>query len=195
MVSARVILSAQGATELHKLGKRLKEAGRDDLRRKMRKHIRQAGKPVVADMKRAVLGVNVTRSLDDYSRRWEGGTGGRFVLREDLSGPREGRFGRRTTGLRARTANALRVSQTRKGIRILVSAQRFGDYGLTLPRYLDTEAGPRWKRWRHPVFGDREVWVEQRGEPWFFVTFNRHRTKFINAVDDAIKEMLRELEQ
>lgn len=186
MVSARVVLSAQGATELHKLGKRLKEAGRDDLRRKMRKHIRQAGKPVVADMKRAVLGVNVTRGDDPYRRRTE----------ETGIAPRRStdRWGPRTTGLRARTGHALGISQTRKGIRILVSAQRFGDYGLTLPRYLDGSLR-NFRRWRHPVFGNREVWVTQHGDPWFFVTFNRHRTRFINAVDDGIKEMLRELEQ
>lgn len=187
MVSANIILAAQGARELRELGQRIKEAGRDDLRRKMRKHIRDAGKPVVADMKRAVLGVGVTRGNDPYRRRTE----------ETGSAPRRStdRWGPRTTGLRARTARALTTSQTRKGIRILVSAQRFGDYGLTLPRYLDSTASPRWRRWRHPVFGDRDVWVEQRGDPWFFVTFARHKGRFINAVDDAIDETLRELER
>lgn len=192
---ASIIIAAEGAHELRKLGERIKEAGRDDLRRKMRKNIRKAGQPVIADLRRAVMGVNVTRSLDTYSRRWEGGAGGRFVFREDLKPPREGRWGRRSTGLRARTARALTLSQTRKGVRIQVSARKFGDYGVTLPRYLDTEASPRWKRWRHPVFGNQDVWVEQRGEPWFFVTFSKHKTRFINAVDDAIDELIRELER
>lgn len=190
---ASIILAAEGASELRKLGERIKEAGRDDLRKKMRKHIRDAGQPAVQDLRRAVMGVNVTRRLDTYSRRWDDASG-KFVFR-DLAAPREGRWGRRSTGLRARTARAIGISQTRKGIRIQVSPKRFGDYGVTLPRYLDTEASPRWIKWRHPVFGNPDVWVEQQGEPWFFVTVTKHREKFRQAVSDAIDEMIRELER
>lgn len=187
MVSASIIISNEGARDLRMLGERIKQAGRTDLRKKMRKNIRDAGQPVVADLRRAVMGVKVTRGNDPYLRRTQ----------ETGVAPRRStdRWGPRSTGLRMRTARALTLSQTRKGIRIQVSARKFGDYGVTLPRYLDTEASPRWKRWRHPVFGDPDVWVEQSGSPWFFVTFSKHKSKFIDAVDDAIDEMIRELER
>lgn len=187
MVSANIIISNEGARDLRQLGERIKAAGRDDLRKKMRRNIRDAGKPVVADLRSAVMRVKVTRSSDPYQRRaQEAGV----TSRRSTS-----RWGTRSTGLRARTARAIGVSQTRKGIRIKVSAARFGDYGVTLPRYLDTEASPRWKKWRHPVFGNPEVWVEQRGQPWFFTTFSQHRERFVQAVSDAVDEMIRELER
>lgn len=190
MVTGSILVSAQGAHDLHKIGRRLQEAGRDDLRKILRKHIRDAGKPVVADLKRAVMGVNVTRSDDPFARE-SARTG--VPYRRSTS-----RWGRRSTGLRMRVAAATGLSQTRKGVRIRVSEKRFGGreaYSLTLPRYLDTEAARKYRHWRHPVYGNREVWVEQRGEPWFFVTIAKHQTRFRNAIADGIAEMERELDR
>lgn len=183
---ASIIIAAQGAHELKELGRKFKEYDRADLRRLMRKRIKAAGKPVVADLRRAVMGVTITRGNDPYIRRTE----------ETGVAPRRStdRWGRRSSGLRARTARAIGISQTRKGIRILVSPRKFGDYGVTMPRRLDASI-PKYRKLRHPVFGNREVWVEHIGDPWFFVTIYKHRARFEKAVDAAIDEMKRELER
>jgi hypothetical protein len=168
MVSAGLIVSAQGATELRELAAKVKAAGRGDLRKKLRKNIRDAGKPVIADLRGAAMGVRMTST--------RGGT-----ARPD-----------RSSGLRARTARAVGLSQTRNGIRIRVSAARFGPYGTSMPRYLDASL-PKCRTFRHPVFGNREVWTEQSGSPWFFVTINKHRARFRRAVFEAMDELAKEL--
>lgn len=171
-----VWVSVQGAEELQKLSRRLKEQGRGDLQKKLRRNIREAGKPVVTDMRGAAMGVKVTST--------KGGT-----ARPD-----------RSTGLRARTARAIGISQTRKGIRIRVSAKRFGPYGVTLPRYLDADAGPRWKRWRSPIFWPGPIGSapasrvkQQTGSPYFFSTIRKHRAAFRRAVFEAMDDTAKEL--
>lgn len=169
-------VSVQGGEELRELSRKLKAQGRGDLQKKLRRNIREAGKPVVADMRSAVMGVKVTSS--------KGGT-----ARPD-----------RSTGLRARTARAIGISQTRKGIRIRVSANKFGPYGVTLPRYLDADAGPRWKRWRSPIFWPGPIGTapakrvkQQMGSPYFFSTIRKHRAAFRRAVFEAMEQAAKEL--
>lgn len=155
--------------QVDRLLRRLKEEGRGDLVRRMRRNIRVAGRPVVADLRRAALGVRVTS-----------GRGG--------SVPPD-----RSTGLRARVAAAVTISTTKRGVRIRVPAGRVGEHGRSLPRYLDAELN-NYKRWRHPVFGHRErPWVEQRGSPYFFVTIRKHYPEFRRAVLAAMDEAGREL--
>lgn len=161
-------VAVEGAQQMRDLSSRLKKAGRGDLQKKLRRRIREAGQPAVRDLRAAALGIRVSSS--------KGGT-----ARPD-----------RSTGLRGRLSAAVGVSQTRRGIRIRVSARRMGEYGASLARYSDAEIR-RYQRWRHPVFGQREVWVEQRGDPWFFVTIRRHRAKFRRAVFKAMDDTSREL--
>lgn len=183
---ANVIISAHGGQELRELGRRLKEAGRKDLQKKFRGQVKDAARPVIADIRAAALGINVTRGSDEYVRR----------TRETGVAPRRstGRWGPRSTGLRARLAKATTVSQTRKGIRIKVSEKRFGPYGVTLPRRLDATL-PKYKKLRHPVFGNPEVWVEHIGEPYFLNVIARHRSAFRKALFEAIEEMKKELDR
>lgn len=160
MPGAPVFIAIDGTQRLKKLSRELKAAGRGDLRREMRKEIREAGKPVVEDVRRAVMAVDVTSS--------RGGT-----APPDTS-----------TGLRARVARATGLSITANGIRIRVSGRRMGG-DARLAKYLDASLGS-YARWRHPVFGNRDVWVEQRGEPYFFNTIRNHTRDFRKAIDDAM---------
>ncbi len=155
-----IFVSVHGANRLKTLSRDLKAAGAGDLRRELRKEIRQAGKPVVADVRRAVMAVNVSSS--------RGGT-----ARPD-----------RSTGLRARVARATGLSVTARGIRIRVSGRRLGK-DAKLAKYLDASLG-RYTRWRHPVFGNRKVWAEQKGQPFFFVTIRKHTKDFRKACFDAM---------
>lgn len=178
-------VSTKGAQQIRDLSAQIKAAGGDGtMLRKFRKEIRDAGAPCVADLKSAVMGVKVTRGNDPYARRTQR-TG--VAPRRSTS-----RWGPRSTGLRARVADAVGISQTKKGIRIRVSATKVGPYGTSLPRYLDWTL-PRSKRWNHPVFGNRSVWVTQQGSPWFFVTIDQHRTSFRAAVFDVLEQTKQEL--
>jgi hypothetical protein len=79
------------------------------------------------------------------------------VQREALELPARGR---KHTGLRGRLAAGVRPEVTPSGIRIVATAEP-GERAL--PRGMDN--GPR--GWRHPVYGNRDVWVQQRGGSWF----------------------------
>lgn len=174
----------EGGEKLRELQLRIKHAGDSGMNRKFRKNIRDAGRPAVTDIKAAVMRVKVTPS-------------------QPVKKPRTGRHrGRRSSGLRARVARATGISQTRKGIRIRVSARKMGPYGLTLPRYLDADipGRGRWRRWRYPVFWPGPIGTahekrvrQQTGSPYFFVTVQRHRASFRRAAFKVMDETGREL--
>lgn len=53
-----------------------------------------------------------------------------------------------------------------------------------LPRSFDKP------RWRHPVYGNRAVWVTQYGKPWFTRTMHRHgqdlEEDFLQVMENAV---------
>lgn len=161
MGNVPILVSVQGAKRLDRLSKNLKQAGRRDLQRELRREIRAEGKPVVTELRRAVMGVDVSSS--------EGGT-----APPDTS-----------TGLRAKVAKATGLSVTAKGIRFRVSGKRLGDFPGAA-KYL--EAVGRYARWRHPVFGNRDAWVEQSGEPWFYPTIRKNAGAFRHACHRAMEK-------
>lgn len=179
-------VSTKGAQQIRELSVRIKDAGDKGMMRKFRRQIRTAGDPCVQELRSAVMGVKVTRGNDDFARR---------TKRTGIA-PRQSttRWGPRSTGLRSRVASSIGVSQTKKGIRIRASATKIGPYGASLAKYLDGTLPGR-RDWRHPVFGDREVWVTQHGSPWFFTTINKHRTAFRKAVFDVLNETAEELKR
>lgn len=70
--------------------------------------------------------------------------------------------GAKHTGLRGRLAAGVRAQPTAgKSVRIVATAVDPTETGL--PRGMDN--GPR--GFRHPVYGNRDVWVQQRGGSWF----------------------------
>ena len=65
------------------------------------------------------------------------------------------------SGLRARVAKGVGVKLTQTGVRVTTSMNDRDERNL--PAYLDIMQG-----WRHPVFGNRSVWVRQgTGGSWF----------------------------
>lgn len=48
-------------------------------------------------------------------------------------------------------------------------------------------------KFRHPVFGDTETWVNQRGKPWFYRPIAQQRNTFKQAVVDVIDAAAREI--
>lgn len=79
------------------------------------------------------------------------------VQREALALPAHGA---KHTGLRGRLAAGVRLQQRGSSVRIVATA---APDETALPRGMDNGV----KGWRHPVYGNREVWVQQRGGSWF----------------------------
>lgn len=173
----RVDMRIEGARRFRDLSRDLKEAGRKDLDRKLRRELRKAGRPAVEDVQRAVKATPV-----------KGTRGG---------GKRE-RGGR---GLRAAIAAATQVStstsSTNPSVRIRVAASRFRSASspATLPKYFDGELS-RFKDWAHPVFGDRTTWVHhQPSHAYFYVTLHRHEDDFRRGIEAAMDDVAAELGQ
>lgn len=70
-------------------------------------------------------------------------------------------------GLRGRLSKATRVEVRTvgrdAGVAIRVDGRKMPSKMKALPKGMEGT-----KRWRHPVFGNREVWVTQQGHPYFF---------------------------
>lgn len=184
-------ISAQNYDKWRQTAKKLREAGRKDLRSALRKQIAEAGKPVVDEVKEKVRQLEVTSSHG-------GGTGqrrkhniGRAVARAktDLKKAEE-RARRKGAGLRETIAAATRLQQTAKGIRIITQSDRLPQDQRSLPRHLDSDKG-----WRHPVFGNRDNWVRQRGGPWFADTIKKKAPEFRQSIVEAMDETVRNIEE
>lgn len=129
----------------------------------LEREIRKEGRPTVAAVRAAVRHVNV---------------------RAAPPSKHPGRGGRKGRGLRSTIAGAVQVSTrnvTAAGIRIEVALGRMPPGMRSLPAYVDGRG-----RWRHPVFGNTNVWVGQRGEPWFVPTILKHTPQFRAAVQRAM---------
>lgn len=199
-----VLSSGQSGRQARDLAKKLRSAGRTDLRRNLRKTIADAGRPVLDEVKAAVRELRVTSKSDDRRHFTHadsshgGGTGqrrahnvskARATAKASLEKARE-RAGRRRAGLRGSVAAATKLQITAKGVRFVVSSAQLPESQKSLPRHLDSAKG-----WRHPVFGNREVWVAERGGPWFAETLKKRAPEFRAAVVDAMEQTRAELEK
>lgn len=168
MGNAPIFVSVDGAQRLKRLSKDLRGADKA-LRRQLRTEIKSAARPVIADVRQAALNVDVSSS--------QGGT-----ARPDKS-----------TGLRRAVARATGLSMTTRGIRIRVSSKRLArTHNPRLAKYLDASPFGKYRRWRHPVFGNWDVPEparQQKGEPFFFVTIRRHTKDFRRACDKAMDDV------
>lgn len=100
------------------------------------------------------------------------------------------RGGGSSSGLRARVAAATRISILGSGIRIRVEGKRVDPvYGRSLSYGLDGLG-----RWRHPVFGNREVWEQQRGQEVFYSTLRRYETRWRAGIEQAMEETARQIQ-
>lgn len=180
-----VSIANSGADEFRDLAKRLRSAGRGDLRKELRKRIKNAGEPVLSDVKSAVTSLNVK------------GTGGggvsarrRFNIERASTVRAKKAAERRGAGLRQSVARATKLEQTARGVRFVVRSNQLPADQKNMPRHLDSEKG-----WRHPVFGNRDKWVHQQAGPWFGKTIKRKAPQFRNAVLDAMEQIRREIEK
>ncbi len=176
-------ISTQGAEDYRRLAKNLRQAGRKDLRSKLRSRITEAGKPVLEEVRSTVRGLPVTSTR-----------GGGRKQRREFSVARaaeksKDRVRRRGAGLRSTIASATKLQVTARGVRFIVNSNQLPADQQSLPRHLDSPKG-----WRHPVFGDSHTWVHQQGKPYFAVVIKRHAPDFRRAILKAMDEIQAEIE-
>ena len=136
-------------------------ASAPELAKLMRREIRTVAKPVLDKQRQQIAAVGMTASGYDGS----------------LSGVGGG------TGLRASIARATRLyTSGRAGVRIQVSPGALGNRAK-IPAYVD--AG---QPWRHPIFGNRRLWVQQQatGDGWFTKTGLREHPRIKADVNKII---------
>lgn len=84
------------------------------------------------------------------------------------------------TGLRGRIAAGIKVKVSSSSVRIAST-------GRLAPEMEGVEP-----RWRHPVYGNREVWVQQPPRPTFFKAIRPHQAAFDRAAQQSMDDALRE---
>jgi hypothetical protein len=89
--------------------------------------------------------------------------------------------------LRRYIAGSVTVRQTAKGVRIFVDSKKMPADARQMAHAFEGASI------RHPVFGNRQVWVAQpTGGPWFLPTVRRHHPDFVRAVSQIIDDVKRE---
>lgn len=163
------------------------------IRKELNAAIRDATKPVVAGMKAEILAWDSTASGG-------GGSAQRAKVHVNRAKNRTGaaktaarRLGKGGFALRSVIAAAIQTkisySGSRQGVRIRVDAARLGNQARNLPERID--AG----KWRHPVYGNRNVWVTQTGKPgWFTRTAERNAPAVRAKIQDAMRRALARIE-
>ena len=142
-----------------------------ELKKSLRKRMLALAKPIVDDVKQAEMNIPSRRDVGD-TRKKKGETLG---LRASLAAATKADF----NGTGRGAVLHIRVSGTRF---VSVSGRK-----RTLPYYME---GRRKRPWRHPVYGNRNKWVQQPSHPFLNVTVMKHEKEFVNQVSKAVEDTL-----
>lgn len=182
-------LKVEGSAKFRAAAAQLRQAGRVDLRREMVSRMRDAGREILDDQRAEVrrLPVSGSRFYRSGVRR-DVGPDGRV-----RQVPVPYRPNTRSTGLRGRVARALALEVKTTGtprVRFVAKPDKMPAGEQKMPRHLDNPKG-----WRHPVFGDPEMWVAQRGGSWFWPPIKRKIRLFRQRLDEAITATVEKIER
>lgn|SRR5690606_4764374 len=143
----------------------------------------------VADQLRAVdktLPTKLRRELRGAAK-----AGVQRVKREAKALPAKGRRGgtgehpHRPRQLRRTVARGVRVrASTKTGMRIITAMPDTEQ--SVIPRGLDSRTRHAGGGWRHPVFGNRDVWVAQTGGSWFLEPLAEEQPQVMRNIRDVL---------
>lgn len=143
--------------------------GPDELRHQYDRSIRRAGRDTLREVKRAAARVPI--------RGYPAG-------RKKYRGPSTPK------GLRARIAAAVKLDLSTGTLspraQFVVLTAQVG--AGRVPEYI--ESG---KRWRHPIMGNRNVWVGQSGQDVWFDTMRPHLRRFRRAVQSVMDDTAKKI--
>lgn len=141
------------------------------LKKELGQAMRAAGKPMLKSVRAGVLATPSTRSV----RKKKGHVQGE--LRRNIA--KAAKIQVRTGGRGA-------------GVVIRIDPRKMPAGKNNLPGYLDGR--PPFDRWRHPVFGNSDVFVTQRSHPFFLQAIQPHMGEATRQIDEALNKIRRELE-
>lgn len=100
--------------------------------------------------------------------------------------------GTKHTGLRRRVAAGVFMhTRTSRNPGVVIGTRMADPSEAIIPRGMDRQSG-----WRHPVFGNREVWVDQRtGGSWFSGPLARKRDSMVRAIHDEMEDLADRIER
>lgn len=182
-------VKVRGAERFRDAARLCREAERADLRREMVKGMRSAGREILDDQRAEV------RRLQISGRRFYG-TGVKRVVGADgqtRQVPVRYRPNTRSTGLRDRVARSLALELKSTGsarVRFVAKPEKLPANERNMPRNLDNPKG-----WRHPVYGNRQMWVAQQGGSWFWPPIKRGIRVFRQRIDEAITATVNKIER
>lgn len=170
-MSAQVTI--RGTEKLRAMARALREADREDLLRGMQRAIRRAAKPTLKDVQDAAEHIRTSGVRKPGARH-------PFV---HAVAPKE---------TRKRIAGAVVADIKLRGdeplVRFRVAKSRLPHDIQNMPRKFDDGA------FRHPVMGNRNVWVAQTADPWFWPPIRDNVKTFREQIDKAIDETREKLE-
>lgn len=176
-------IRSNGGHDFRELAAKLRKAGGQGkaLRSALTKTLRTEAKPLVEDLQDSVRKVQSK------------GVAGRGAARREEFAARGARRPRaKSHALRATIARSIRsrvqYSGKTYGLRVFVDASSLPQQERRLPAYLNRPQG-----WRHPVWGHRDRWVQQTGQPWWDPVVARHKPRLRRAVAQAVNATLKQL--
>jgi hypothetical protein len=166
-------VTIRDAGDLKAINKALKQASDGkEIRKQLGKQLRGQIRPMVASVKAAWLSApSQGHKTSTRARR------GQPDLRKLLA---------------KATAGQVRFTGKEAGVRVRTDGRKMPDHMKALPGYAE---GIRRRPWRHPVFGDREMWVTQPKFPRFYEAVQPNeaaaRRQVIEAVDAVFDQIAR----
>lgn len=166
-------VTIRGADKLRAVARALREADKVTLGRQLGKAIKDAAKPTLDDLRRSARDIKTTGYRKPGATR-------PFTAVVAPKGTR--------AKIAAACAAEVRLAGDDPRVRFRVQPTKLPEPIRTLPRKFDS-AGT----WRHPVMGNREAWVGQSGDPWFWPPIRDNIGTFRAEIDkalDAVKEKI-----
>lgn len=168
-------VTVKGSEDLRKMARALRRADREDLRKNLGKAMRKAGKPTLDAVKKSAEDIKTTGTRKPNAKH----------PFEKIVEPH---------GTRQKIADAatldVKVEEENPRVRFRISAAKLPDNLKSMPRHFD--AG---KPWRHPVLGNRNAWVSQTADPWFWPPIRDNIKTFRAEIDKALDETRQMLER
>lgn len=153
------------------LGRRFRAAANGDLQRDATAELVAAAPPILARVRATVLAASFP-AVPPSTQDWDT--------------PKK--------HLRARLAAATHATPLPRGngVRFAVEYEQVDpEWGRRLAMLTDVAPGAF--RWRHPLFGDRNHWYLQRGQPWFHAPIRAGRPEFEAGVRKAMTKTARKI--
>lgn len=155
------------ASDLKQLSRDLRKLGDGQMSKELQTAILASAKPVVEDIRSAVLAIPSKGVTSSASRS---GRAGHRAYKSKARNASADRFMSKA-GLRQTIARAVKLQAlaSRGSISLQVDSSMLPPGQQTLPWALEGVG----KSWRHPVFG-HDKWVQQQPHPYFFNTITSH---------------------